>query len=97
VSFGDIEWAPPRLRPDLYPRVGTPVVLAAGGSVLTEATPTWSDEHAVWVITGLDAVQYVACGRGGARKLVPLADVAARALALGYTVDRAARSWAVGA
>jgi hypothetical protein len=99
VTFdqSDTIWARPRLRPDLYgPNDSTPRPLAAGGTVETKPQALWSDEHGVFVVTGLDGSEYVACG-SGPRKLVPLVDVVARASSRGYTVDRAASSWEVGA
>jgi hypothetical protein len=85
------------LKPYLYPWRSTHRPLASGGTVETRPKPEWSREYAVWVIRGLEdePAEYLACG--SRLKLVPLADVVARAASSGRSVDVTARSWPVGA
>jgi hypothetical protein len=77
---------------------GTPYQLASTGeTVLCKQHKRWDRSRGVWVITGLDDTEFVACGSGAVRKLVLLVDVRAYAVEHGYTVARAALSWPVGA
>jgi hypothetical protein len=77
---------------------GTPYTLAATGeTILAKRGKRWDRAHGVWIITALDDDgEYVACGAGSHRKLVPLADVLAYAAELGMPAARAAVSYGVG-